>query len=572
MDAHSTVHTLYLINPNGCSEKHAFQQLPLDSQLSLRSDRSNCSVELQRINKLVLIDQIISKGESSSTSIPCNVVLEPLSDSKVVFKPESFTQAVQLLRQLHCTQFTVYQVKSERPIYANIILFDGPAPRVKTALELMNSLPNSRCGEWNIAMALNPASTHPPAIEYELESQKMMVACKDGNLAVIRAALDRFNKMVLTVHARDKENWSPLEHVIRSALAVKNDESLFVKHLDCIKLLLDHGASPTARTRSGYTAFVDVLHGIWVVTIDRISKLAEPFWSKLTHEEKKRAFFTILASRANDREVLELFFQNGIAVDVKDDKGRTALHIAVQQQHSKELVSYLLDEKQVDATIVDLEGKTALHLAIQPKMTDEQKSVIDRLVKCSPATVDAPDKNGITPRKLADKFNCLSLLENAAVVSRLSTPVLATAANSIPRESELYGVVCRRDLLFHQKLAEDIAAVENGVANLGAQLQRCCEHINANTVKMLSKHLDRTGAEKLLEAFGNAGGTMEQLAKALAEMGLKLLSNRVQSYTVPAADAQINATASADLRSLLSELKERQQADPSVVLEIRKKN
>ncbi len=47
---------------------------------------------------------------------------------------------------------------------------------------------------------------------------------------------------------------------------------------------------------------------------------------------------------------------------------------------------------------------------------------------------------------------------------------------------------------------------------------------------MSAKHLDRAGAEKLLEAFGNAGGTINQLAGALDEMGLKLLSARVRSY------------------------------------------
>ncbi len=85
---------------------------------------------------------------------------------------------------------------------------------------------------------------------------------------------------------------------------------------------------------------------------------------------------------------------------------------------------------------------------------------------------------------------------------------------------------------FHHQLAGDIAAVEHGVADLGAHLQKCCHRIEANTVKMLSKHLDRTGAEQLLEAFGNAGGTMEQLATALDEMGLKLLGARVRIYVV----------------------------------------
>ncbi len=109
--------------------------------------------------------------------------------------------------------------------------------------------------------------------------------------------------------------------------------------------------------------------------------------------------------------------------------------------------------------------------------------------------------------------------------------VLGPVVLDSQRESLLYDTVWRRSLLFHQKLAGDIAAVDTGVADLGAQLQKQCDHIDANTVKMLSKHRDRIGAEKLLEAFGNAGGTMNQLARALDAMGLTLLSSRVRAYT-----------------------------------------
>ncbi len=127
-------------------------------------------------------------------------------------------------------------------------------------------------------------------------------------------------------------------------------------------------------------------------------------------------------------------------------------------------------------------------------------------------------------------------------------PQLAATFDS-PCGSMLYDDVRRRDLLFHQKLAGEIAAADNNVANLGAQLQKQCDHIDANTVKMLSKHLDRKGAEQLLEAFGNAGGTTDQLANALYEIGLKLLSARVRSYVqlTLATGEQVNTTASTNL-------------------------
>ncbi len=422
LDVRSANYKLVLI---GChpADLNTFQQLSFGSHLSLRSKFSKSSVELHRISRLVLISNIIRKPEDYSTMHRCNAVLELVSESKARFAPESFAQAVQLLKKLNCVEFIVYQVESERPIYANIKLLAWNPPGIKTALELMNSLPNGRCGEWNIAMVLNPPSNYP-AEEYQLESQKMMAACKDGSLAALRASLDHLNKIILTQHARDQGNWSPLEHVVQSALDCKNDEPLFVRYLDCIKILLDHGASPTARTKSGYSAFVDVLLGIRVSGIDRISKLAQPFWSKLKDEEKKRAFFTILSSPTSSRDVIDLFFTNGIDGNLTDAKGRTALHIAVQLLRPKELVAYLLDEKNADATVVDVEGKTALHLAIQPPMDDERKEVIRRLVKRAPATVDVSDKTGETPRKRAGQFNCISIIESAlAIGASLNTSV-----------------------------------------------------------------------------------------------------------------------------------------------------
>ncbi len=316
LDVRSANYKLVLI---GChpADLNTFQQLSFGSHLSLRSKFSKSSVELLQISKLVLISNISRKPGDYSTMHRCNAVLELVSESKALFAPELFAQAVQLLKKLNCVEFIVYQVESERPIYAIINLLASSAsggyapPRIKTALELMNSLPSGRCGEWNIAMVLNPPSNYPVE-EYQLESQKMMAACKDGSLAALRAALDRSNKMILTPHARDQGNWSPLEHVVQSALDCKNDELLFVRYLDCIKVLLDHGASPTARTKSGYSTFVDVLLGIRVFGIDRISKLAQPFWNKLNYEEKKRAYVAVSSSQANNNNIIELFRQNGV--------------------------------------------------------------------------------------------------------------------------------------------------------------------------------------------------------------------------------------------------------------------
>ncbi len=99
-----------------------------------------------------------------------------------------------------------------------------------------------------------------------------------------------------------------------------------------------------------------------------------------------------------------------------------------------------------------------------------------------------------------------------------------------PADNELYDDVlrCQGGLLFQQKLAEDIAGVDNGIADLGARMQKYCDRIDVNKVKMLAKHVDRAGAEKLLETFGNAGGTIAQLSKALNEMNLVLISHRVR--------------------------------------------
>ncbi|KAF8381390.1 hypothetical protein PRIPAC_70532 [Pristionchus pacificus] len=145
--------------------------------------------------------------------------------------------------------------------------------------------------------------------------EQFLTAAEEGQNDTIRLMLGINPEYVKAV---DKDNYTPLHR------AAYND------HVDTVRLLLQHGASPEARTSEGWT----VLHS---------------------------------ASAWGNFEVVGVLLSHGVDVNALSNGHLHALHLAVSSQEDPEkvfhTVRYLLQAPGVDAGVQSGAGDTPLALA-----------------------------------------------------------------------------------------------------------------------------------------------------------------------------------------------------------------
>lgn len=112
--------------------------------------------------------------------------------------------------------------------------------------------------------------------------------------------------------------------------------------------------------------------------------------------------------------VIPLLIQNGVSIDVIDEKGQTPLHVSVLT--SRVTVLKLLLRHGADVSIQDNLGQTPLHLACR----SGNFSLVQELLEGNNASADIKDLSGSTPLHLAIELGFESavqkLLEHGADV------------------------------------------------------------------------------------------------------------------------------------------------------------
>lgn len=113
----------------------------------------------------------------------------------------------------------------------------------------------------------------------------------------------------------------------------------------------------------------------------------------------------------------------------QDEKGRTPLHIAVQNKCSKEVISSLAVRKAAKAK--DHNGRVPLHYAVSGKLN---RDIVKTLLKVAPSAINEEDETGATPLELADKADSktMDLLKDTS--SALSTSLRRSASRSTLRD------------------------------------------------------------------------------------------------------------------------------------------
>ncbi|GIY47556.1 ankyrin-1 [Caerostris extrusa] len=203
---------------------------------------------------------------------------------------------------------------------------------------------------------------------------------------------------------------------------------------DLVKLLLQNGGEVNVPNKEGNSLFVimtcihycskegnaDILHEI-LNQIDptmlqgACNRIALNGWTPLLY-----------ACQKGHPEVVNLLLQNSARVDVFDEGGKAALHLAAEFGHG-EVVDILLKHKAF-ANARSKKGMTPLHLAARNGYTE----IVQKLVSQYGATLDALTLTKRTPLHLAAENGQLD------VCSTGQTPLLLAAENDHPEVVKLF--------------------------------------------------------------------------------------------------------------------------------------
>jgi len=253
----------------------------------------------------------------------------------------------------------------------------------------------------------------------------LMLAAKEGNRALVQTLL----ALGADVNAKDPDGAGVLAYAL--------------PHPEVLKLLLQAGADPNQRGRSGLPLVEEALRQ---KNLEALRLLLEAGARVRSPDEKKSLLH--VAAEIGDEAIVDYLIRRGFDPDAPDASGRTPLHYAAEEGHVA-VIKRLLETGRVDLNARDAEGRTPLMLAARrgkagvvllllsrgadPAIVDRQgKKALDyargeakdallypfhyavakgdigavmRLYKANPALATARDDQGRTPVELAVKYD-----------------------------------------------------------------------------------------------------------------------------------------------------------------------
>lgn len=261
-------------------------------------------------------------------------------------------------------------------------------------------------------LAYNLTRSQPKAFfkdtMYQLSAMVADIAASAGFTLTVRLSLDRYsfkyekefntfftlspsdqkhilkNKMLTTIYIaagtrsrgvkRDNSQWTThcgFETTIKYIFAEAKKLNISLD-LDSIpaEYAKDNSASALIlAANNGYTATVNLL----------LNHKAD-----VNYSDEKKMTSLGYAVRNDDLEMVKLLLSRGAHLIVSNDTGNTALHFAT----SPEMVTLLLEQKNIESNAVNKSGETALHFAINLGYMELIKRLIESKNGCDPNLLD----------------------------------------------------------------------------------------------------------------------------------------------------------------------------------------
>jgi ankyrin repeat protein len=305
-----------------------------------------------------------------------------------------------------------------------------------------------------------------------------------GDFSIEDNALDLARLLLgrgANVNAQDNDHTTPLLLAVKQGLC------------KIARILLEHGADPSATKTDGKTPLYLVLKYKSHFKDEEIL-ISSPARSLLEHgadvnaQDKDHITPLLLAMQRNMYEIVRILLGRGAKPDVKNDKGKTPLHLLLEGDFTYEddipgLARLLLDrgadvnaqdnnhvtplllaaernlddiarillERGAEPNVKNNKGKTPLHILLDRNFHDyddvDDVLVVERLLLECGADVNAQDEDNTTPLQLASDHRRLAIaqviLDSAnAKKDRRQTPTLEGEFNSYKR-SQRYTVFPR---------------------------------------------------------------------------------------------------------------------------------
>ena len=254
--------------------------------------------------------------------------------------------------------------------------------------------------------------TYSTADDFESETALTMAACKGHASCLLHL-----------VRWHDKHKL-PLETAERTGAI---HTAAFEGHVECVRILLDHGSDVNHRDGHGDTPLTNAASKEHVGVIELLSQ----YKADLNAKSQDGSTALIWASFKGHAQSIETLVRLGADVKLKDRRGQSACHFAATNGHCRCVER--LARAGSDLNAIDLYEETPLMLAAQSGHTCS----VETLLSLGPSTSKIND-SGWTAAHLAAKnghSNCIEALAkfgadlNAVGDRSLKTPLISAAGN-----------------------------------------------------------------------------------------------------------------------------------------------
>ncbi|OHS99588.1 26S proteasome non-ATPase regulatory subunit 10 [Tritrichomonas foetus] len=163
--------------------------------------------------------------------------------------------------------------------------------------------------------------------------------------------------------------------------------------LPLVNKLIQSGDDPNTSDESGWTPLMSAASAGFAQICDSLLQAGAK--TNIVTKENRCAFFYAV-SRCNI-QVIDLFFQNGLANWKKDKFGMNPLHRAIANQKCSTQLLQMFKENDAPFDIPDPDGNLPIHIACY----ENRRDLVDWMVKNIGASVKSPKNNeGKVPEQL----------------------------------------------------------------------------------------------------------------------------------------------------------------------------